>query len=231
MPRRHPMRRDFRPEEGQAMRFVPAPRAARALLRVPAALAALVLAGCVETAVIGGTAAVGAATAMQDRGVKGAAEDLSIRAQINDMWFKDRNGQALMRDLNLQVQEGRVLVSGELATADMRADAIQLAWKASGVREVINEVEVGNTGGLRTYWTDSRIVRELEARMLLERGVSSLNYSVESYNVTIYLLGVAQDETELGRVLQLARNIGGVKRVVNHVLLRDDPRRFRPAPG
>jgi osmotically-inducible protein OsmY len=212
------------------MRFAPVPRAARVMARVLPAVAALALAGCVETAVIGGgTAVVG--TAMQERGIKGAAADLAIRGQINDLWLKDRNGQALMRDLNLQVQEGRVLVSGELATADMRADAIQLAWKASGVREVINEVEVGNTGGLRTYWNDSKIVRELEGRMLLERGVSSVNYSVEAYNGTIYLLGVAQDETELNRVLQLARNIGGVKKVVNHVLMKDDPRRFRPAPG
>lgn len=212
------------------MRFVPAPRLARVLLRVLPAISALGLAACVETAVIGGAAAVGS-VALQDRGIKGASQDLALRAQINDLWFKDPNGQAFMRDLNLQVQEGRVLVSGEVATADMRADAIQLAWKASGVREIINEVEVGNTGGLRTYWNDSKIVRELEGRMLLEREVTSPNYSVESYNGVVFLLGVAQDQTELNRVLQLARNIGGVKKVVNHVLLRDDPRRFRPAPG
>jgi len=206
-------------------------RPARALRLLPVLALLPLLGACVETAVIGGTATALGSAALQERGVKGAAADLAIRMEINDLWLKDTSGQVFMRDLNLQVQEGRVLVSGEVATADMRADAIQLAWKASGVREVINEVEIGNTGGLRTYWTDSRIVRELETRMLLERGVSSLNYSVESYNGTIYLLGVAQDDIELGRVLQLARNIGGVKRVVTHVLLRDDPRRFRAAPG
>jgi osmotically-inducible protein OsmY len=213
------------------MRSVSASRLVRLLFRAAPALAALPLMACIETALVGGTAAVGTATVLQERGVKGAASDLAIRAEINDLWLKDRHGQAFMRDLNLQVQEGRVLVSGEVATADMRADAIQLAWKASGVREVLNEVEVGDTGGLRTYWTDSKIVRELEGRMLLERGVSSPNYSVESYNGVVFLLGVAQDQTELNRVLQLARNIGSVKKVVNHVLLKDDPRRFRAAPG
>jgi len=201
-------------------------RHAGLLPRVLPALAALALAGCIETAVVGGAAAVGS-TALQDRGVKGAAIDLGIRSEINDLWFKDENGQVLMRDVNLQVQEGRVLVSGEVANADLRARAVQLAWKASGVREVLNEVEVGNSGGLRTYWTDSKIVRELEARMLLEKGVTSPNYSVESYNGTVFLIGVAQDQTELNRVLQLARNISSVKKVVNHVLLKDDPRRFR----
>jgi len=201
-------------------------RHAGLLPRVLPTFAVLALAGCIETAVVGGAAAVGS-TALQDRGVKGAAIDLGIRSEINDLWFKDENGQVLMRDLNLQVQEGRVLVSGEVANADLRARAVQLAWKASGVREVLNEVEVGNSSGLRTYWTDSKIVRELEARMLLEKGVTSPNYSVESYNGTVFLIGVAQDQTELNRVLQLARNISSVKKVVNHVLLKDDPRRFR----
>ncbi|MBM3477712.1 MAG: BON domain-containing protein [Alphaproteobacteria bacterium] len=201
-------------------------RHAGLLPRVLPTFAVLALAGCIETAVVGGAAAVGS-TALQDRGVKGAAIDLGIRSEINDLWFKDENGQVLMRDVNLQVQEGRVLVSGEVANADLRARAVQLAWKASGVREVLNEVEVGNSGGLRTYWTDSKIVRELEARMLLEKGVTSPNYSVESYNGTVFLIGVAQDQTELNRVLQLARNISSVKKVVNHVLLKDDPRRFR----
>jgi osmotically-inducible protein OsmY len=202
-------------------------RPARALRLLPVLALLPLLGACVETAVIGGTATALGSAALQERGVKGAAADLAIRMEINDLWLKDTSGQVFMRDLNLQVQEGRVLVSGEVADADLRAQAIQLAWKASGVREVINEVEVGNAGGMRTYWTDSKILRELEGRMLLERGVASVNYSVEAFNGVVYLLGVAQDQTELNRVLQLARNIASVRRVVSHVLMRDDPRRFR----
>ena len=44
------------------------------------------------------------------------------------------------------------------------------------------------------------------------------------------LLGVAQNQQELDRVLNVARNIANVKRVVNHVLMKDDPRRFRDPP-
>lgn len=191
------------------------------------AAAAVGLTACVETAVIGGAAVV-ANAALQERGLKGATLDQGIRTEINHQWSS--TNQVFMRDLNLQIHEGRVLVSGELANEDLRAQAIQLAWKASGVREVINEVEIGSAGGVRTYWVDSRIVRELDARMILERGVSSPNYSIESFNGNVYLIGVAQDQTELNRVLQLARNISGVKRVVSHVLLKDDPKRFaKPA--
>ena len=74
-------------------------RSTRLLLSM---LAILPLAACVETAVVGGVAAVGS-TALQERGIKGAASDLGIRAQINDAWLKA--DQVYMRDLNLQVYD------------------------------------------------------------------------------------------------------------------------------
>ena len=56
----------------------------RCLMRALPVLAVLPLAACVETAVVGGAAAVGT-TALQERGVKGAASDLGIRTEINDL--------------------------------------------------------------------------------------------------------------------------------------------------
>ena len=53
----------------------------------------------------------------------------------------------------------------------------------------------------------------------------SINYSVETVNGTVYLLGIAQDEAELVRVIEHARGIEDVKQVVSHVVVKDDPRR------
>jgi osmotically-inducible protein OsmY len=41
----------------------------------------------------------------------------------------------------------------------------------------------------------------------------------------IYLLGIAQDLEERERVNNYARALPYVKKVVNHVILKDDPRR------
>src|SRR5690348_9552628 len=111
-------------------------RAASAL----AVLSAIVLTGCVATAV--GAGAVVGDTAMQDRGIKGAVNDNTIRAEIDHYWLQ--KDHKMFMALHLQIYEGRVLVSGAVPTADERADAIQLAWKANGVREVIDEVQVSN---------------------------------------------------------------------------------------
>lgn len=190
-------------------------------------LAGLSLAGCIEAAV-GAGAAVGT-TAMQERGVKGATNDLAIRAEINHQWLNQDH--RLFMDLNLQVYEGRALVSGAVKDAQVRADAIQLAWKAKGVREVINEVEVVPNGtGLVDYARDTAITTELKSRLLFAKEINSVNYSVEVVNGSVYLLGVAQTPAELDRVLNIARNIGNVKRVVTHILMKDDPRRFQDPP-
>lgn len=197
---------------------------ARAML-VPAALllGASALQGCVAAAV--GAGATAGVAASQDRGIKGAANDTAIRAEINHYWLQ--KDQSLFSNCNLQIHEGRVLVTGAVKDADTRAEAIQLAWKAKGVREVINEIEVTNQGGVGAYARDTAIVTELRSKLLFAKDIQSVNYSIESVNGTVYVLGVAQDQVELDKALNIARNVSYVRRVVSHVLMRDDPRRFR----
>jgi osmotically-inducible protein OsmY len=65
----------------------------------------------------------------------------------------------------------------------------------------------------------------LRTKLLFDRDVLAINYSVETVRHTVYLFGIAQDKQELDRVINYARNTEYVSRVVNHVLLKSDPRR------
>ena len=188
---------------------------------------AFALQGC-ASALIGAGATAGVIAA-QERGIKGAISDTGIRAEINHLWLQ-KNHQIFI-DINLQIHEGRVLVTGATKDPQLRADAIQLAWQASGVREVINEVEVNDEGGVVNYARDTAINTELRARLLFAKDIDSINYSIETVNGAVYMLGVAQDKNELERVTEIARNIANVRRVVSYVLLKDDPRRFAKPPA
>jgi osmotically-inducible protein OsmY len=187
----------------------------------------LALQGCVGVAV-GGAATVGSA-AMQDRGVRGAVTDNAIALEINHYWFQ--KSEKLFSAVQTQIYEGRVLVSGAVTDPDMRAEAIRLAWQAKGVREIINEIEITDEGGLKAYAKDTWAAGELRSRLLFARAVNSSNYSVEVVNGTVYLLGVFTDAAEHDRVLGIARSQSNIRRVVSHVIARDDPRRFRSPPG
>ncbi|MDH3473516.1 MAG: BON domain-containing protein [Rhodospirillales bacterium] len=197
------------------------PRRRSTQLLILAGLLGLSLAtsGCAGM-MIGAGAAAGVASA-QERGLGGAARDVRIRADINDLWFK--KSEDLYSRVQLQVQEGRVLLSGAVPDPETRVEAVRLAWQASGVREVINEIEIDDETTLTDRARDAWISSKLKSKLLIDKEISSINYSIEVVNQSIFLIGVAQNQAELDRVIAHARDISYVRRVVSYVRLKDRP--------
>ncbi len=100
-----------------------------------------------------------------------------------------------------------------------------MAWQASGVRQVIDDIQVTDKSSLVDYGRDVRIATTLRAQLLFDGSIRNINYSVDVVNATIYLMGIAQDQAELDRVIAHARDIGGVKKVINNVILKTDASR------
>ncbi len=208
----------------QRCRFALRTRYRSALWPVGLLLAAglgLALGACAPV-VVGAGAAAGV-TAAQERGFKGAIADTEIRLEINHLWFQE--SASLYGKVNLQVQEGRVLLTGNVPDPVARLSAVRLAWQAKGVVEVINEIEVRDTSSLLDAARDEWISAELEARILVDRAIVSINYSIETVNQVVYLIGVAQSRAELDRVIAHAKDISYVRRVIDYVRLKDDPAR------
>jgi osmotically-inducible protein OsmY len=184
-------------------------------------LFANLLTGCVGAAVGGG--AMVTTAAVEERGIKGAANDLLTHAHIAELWLT--HSEKMYTSLGISVVDGRALLTGKAAEQQMRLDAVRLAWQATGIKEVINEIAVTGEGGVRQYARDSWVTTQLMSKLLFDGEVRAINYSVETVAGTIYLMGVAQDQTELDRVANHARNIPYAQRVVNYVRVKDDPAR------
>ncbi|MBV6633976.1 MAG: BON domain-containing protein [Alphaproteobacteria bacterium] len=185
-------------------------------------LAAIGLGGTACTpvgAAIGAGASVGIAAA-QERTVGAAIDDAVIQTQISERWF--RHNEAMFQALDLTVVEGRVLITGSIEDPDKRVDAVRLAWQVDGVHEVINEVQLSESEGIRGFARDVRIAGELRSILTFDREVSAVNYSVDTVGGVIYLMGIARSQGELDRVIGHARNIDSVRRVVSYVRLIDE---------
>jgi len=205
----------FRPDrDNHASRF----RSTAAVLCLTALLGAS-LQGCVGAA-IGAGATVGTA-AMEERGIAGVTDDAALRIRLNGL-FSGKD-ERLWRKVGLQVYMGRVLLTGAVETEDMRAEAVRLAWSAEGVKEVINEMQIAQSGGATGFARDTWITTLLKSALLFDKDVSSINYSVESVGGTVYLIGLAQDRAELNRVMNHARGMSYVKKVVNYVQIKRPP--------
>jgi osmotically-inducible protein OsmY len=177
------------------------------------------LQGCVGT-VIGAGATVGTA-AMEERGIAGVTDDAALRIRLNGL-FSGKD-ERLWRKVGLQVYMGRVLLTGAVETEDMRSEAVRLAWSAEGVKEVINEIQIAQSGGATGFARDTWITTLLTSTLLFDKDVSSINYSVQSVGGTVYLIGLAQDRAELNRVMNHAREMSYVKKVVNYVQIKRLP--------
>ena len=114
-------------------------------------------------------------------------------------------------------------VTGGVKQPDQRVDATRIAWTVNGVQQVENELQVTDQGGIINYGKDTWITTQLRSKMLTDSSVLDINYSVETVNGIVYLIGIAQNEGELIRVTDYARNIGGVLKVVSHVRMKDSP--------
>lgn len=182
---------------------------------------AVALNGCTGV-VIGTGAAVGVAVA-QERSVGAAIDDKTIHAKINGAMFK--KSETLFTNINVEVMESRVLLTGNVDAVDRRAEAVRIAWKIDGVKEVLNEITVGKGSSLKDLAKDSWITTQLRTEILRDTAIADINYSVETLNGVVYLLGIAQNQGELDALVSHARNIKGVREVVSHVILKDDPKR------
>ena len=183
-----------------------------------AVLAAFALSGC-----------VGISLNTQERSFSHALDDFNTRTELNARLLGE--SPSLFANVSTTVIEGRVHLSGTVPTNDDRIKAARLAWATPNVREVVNDIEVTETGGLGDIARDRWISAQVRSRILTDGAIRDINYTIDTQNKVVYVLGIAQDQTELDRVLQHARSVDEVRRVVNYALLKDDPRRFTERPG
>ncbi len=189
---------------------------------VPSLLICLLLCGaCSPMAVVGGAATVAGIAAVKEGGIKASMKDAAIAAHINDLWF--RYDVETFRKLNLTVNQGRVLITGVVQDPEDRVEAVRIAWQVDGVEQVINEIRIAESEGVRGFVRDNWISARLRTALTLDGMVQNLNYSIETVQGTVYLMGVAHDQAELNRVVELARTVPHVKQVVSYIKLAGEP--------
>lgn len=177
-------------------------------------------------ATVGSTAGVAAA---REGGIKSALEDTRIRAKINELWLN--HDFEMFRKVNLTVDQGRVLLTGVVQAPQHRVDAVRLSWQPEGVRQVINEIKVDNSDGLKGWARDNWITGRLRAAILFDKEIQSINYTIDTVQGVVYLMGIAQSQTELNKVTTHARSVPYVKQVVSYVKLAGMPMQQLPATG
>jgi osmotically-inducible protein OsmY len=164
-----------------------------------------------------------------------ASDRRSSGAQVDDEALEIR-GAAAMREnfgtnthINITGYNRQVLLTGEVANDQQRMQAEQLVSKLPNVRSIVNELAVGPASTLGERSNDAIITARVKAAMVDSEDVFANVYKVVTERGTVYLMGrVTQREAQ--RATEVARSVGGVKRVVRvfEYLTEEDLRAMQP---
>jgi osmotically-inducible protein OsmY len=187
------------------------------------------LGGC-PAAIVGGLAAAGGAgyASNQERGAGGSVDDFAIKTNIQSAWMQAN--PLFQTDLNISVYEGRTLLTGKAPSPEFKAQAKDIASRVPGVRAVYDEIEVAPPESTWDSAKDSWISTRVRTELTFNSNIRSVNYTVETVNKSVYLIGSARSQEELDIATTVARTTPDVKRVVSYVDIRPGvPVAARPA--
>jgi osmotically-inducible protein OsmY len=160
--------------------------------------------------------------ASKEKGIGTALSDTIIKTKISNLIFK--KDPSLIADTKIFVNNGSVLFTGKVSEPEMRIQFTKIAWSLKGVNEVNNEIQISNTSSLRNIARDISSMGEIRARLMTDKKINSLNFSIDVVNDTAYLSGVASNVEEIGLVKAHASSARFIKEVYNYITLTDDTR-------
>lgn len=163
-------------------------------------------------------AALAMTACASSRSLDQSFSDLSGNASLKSVLFSDRTHD--YGDIDTTLYEGRLLLTGTMLSEEGRSKLIENAWKADGIKEVIDEVQIAEKTSFGQGFEDARIDQVLRARLIGDGNVTSSDYKIAVSGAVVYLLGASRSQQDLDQALQLARTVAGVEKVVSHVSLR-----------
>ena len=173
--------------------------------------------GCGQTLVTTGTkTAVG--QQQDDKTLRESWDDATIKLGIKEKYFS--YDATLFTKIDVEVELGKVLLTGVVPFGDMRLEAVRLAWQQEGVVEVLNEISIDTGYGLDDIAKDKFISTQLFTKILTDTEIKKFKYDFEVQKQIIYLFGVSNDQKEIDRVIEHAKSIKGVLDIINYIQAR-----------
>ena len=158
----------------------------------------------------------------KEKGIGTSINDNIIKTKISNLIFKlDKN---LIADSKVFVNNGSVLFTGKVKNPQDKIELTKLAWSIKGVKEVNNELQISDKSSIKNIARDIASLGEIRARIISDKAINSLNFSIDVVNDKAYLVGVAKDKAEMMRVEEHASSARFVKEVYNYIILEYDTR-------
>ena len=164
-------------------------------------------------------------------GVSVALDPRTVGTQIDDgIMDKNLDAKLLLMNKNYllsvstQVLDGRIFITGKVDDPEEKLKITKLAWEIEGTRSVKNDLKIKEEFNFKQSAKDLLITSQLRTALIFNKKIKASNYNIDTYKKKIYIYGIAQDKDEMKQVIQEAKSILDVDKVVASILLVEDLR-------
>jgi osmotically-inducible protein OsmY len=189
-------------------------------------VSAAVLQACAEALIVGGVA-VGVVMAADRRQVEVMYADQRIEFAGGNRIDEALKGQG---HVNVTSYNYTALLTGEVPTAQAKADAEKAALGIENVKTVVNELQIAGTSSAASRSNDAYITSKVKSNFLGNGKFKPTDIKVVTEASVVYLLGLVTRE-EADAATEVARGTGGVQKVVRvfeYVAPSPPPKRQNP---
>ena len=171
---------------------------------------------------VGTVGMVSLGAASKEKGFGTSINDNLIKTKISNLIFK--YNKDLIADTKVFVNSGSVLLTGKLNSPNDKIEFTKLAWSIRGVKEVNNEIQITDKTSIKNIARDIASLGEIRARIMSDKSINSINFSIDVVNDKAYISGVASNEFEMNLVKNHASSARFIKEVYNYIILIKDTR-------
>ncbi|WP_017443757.1 BON domain-containing protein [Gayadomonas joobiniege] len=171
-----------------------------------------ILNGC-AVALFGGAAATTAMVANDRRSLGAQIEDHEIEKNIED-WLAEDESIKGKYDVTIISFNRNVLLVGQADSVEVRNKILTAATRYPNFRDIFNEIRVSQKISAAQQTQDTWLTTKIKSRMLADKELDGHQVKVVTENGEVFLMGLL-NEHEKKIALTIARNIDGVKNVVN----------------
>jgi osmotically-inducible protein OsmY len=164
-------------------------------------------------------------------GVSIALDPRSLGTQIDDsIMQKNLGARLILMDSNYilsvktKVLDGRIFLTGKVDNPEEKLKITKVAWETEGVRSVRNDIKVKEEFNFKQSAKDLLITSQLRTAMILNKNIKATNYNIDTYKKKIFIYGIALTEEEKKEVIDEAKGILDVKKVIASIFLVKDLR-------
>ncbi len=162
-------------------------------------------------------------------GVSVALDPRTLGTQIDDS-IMQKNLQARLAliekrylvNVSVKVLDGRIFIGGKVDEPEEKLKITKMAWETKGTRSVKNNITIKQKFSFKNTAIDVLISSQLRTALILNKKVKAANFNIDTVNQVTYIFGIAHSEDEKKEIIQEAKQIVDLKRLVTSILMVSD---------